>query len=81
MLLLSELVACRLGVKHGRGEGGRVSLTFVRNRTEVHPDLLTAPDRCYCSNQASLTRIKGRAGEFPVGEISRPQTVNVVVIK
>ena len=31
---------------------------------------VTAPDRCYCSNQASLTCIKGRgrAGEFPVGE-------------
>ena len=29
---------------------------------------LTAPDRCYCLNQASLTCNKGRAGEFPVGE-------------
>ena len=29
---------------------------------------VTAPDRCYCLNQASLTRDKGRAGEFPVGE-------------
>ena len=29
---------------------------------------LTAPDRCYRLNQASLTRNKGRAGEFPVGE-------------
>ena len=29
---------------------------------------VTAPDRCYCSNQAFLTvRTKGRAGEFPVG--------------
>ena len=34
------------------------------------PIHLAVPDRCYCSNQASLTRIKGRgrAGEFPVGE-------------
>ena len=34
------------------------------------PGALTAPDHCYCSNQASLTCIKGRgrAGEFPVGE-------------
>ena len=29
---------------------------------------VTAPDRCYCSNQAFLTVCaKGRAGEFPVG--------------
>ena len=41
----------------------------------------TAPDRCYCSGQAFLTVCaKGRAGEIPVGEISRPQTVNDVVM-
>ena len=43
---------------------------------------LTAPDRCYYLNQASLTRNKGRgrAGEFPVGEINRPQTVCMVMV-
>ena len=30
--------------------------------------IMTAPDRCYRLNQASLTRNEGRAGEFPVGE-------------
>ena len=34
----------------------------------MYTPLLTAPDRCYHLNQASLTRNKGRAGEFPVGE-------------
>ena len=30
---------------------------------------MTAPDRCYCLNQASLTiRTWGRAGKLPVGE-------------
>ena len=41
---------------------------------------LTAPDRCYYLNQASLTCNKGRAGEFPVGEIKRPQTVCMVMV-
>ena len=42
---------------------------------------VTAPDRCYCSGQAFLTvHAKGRAGEIPVGEISRPQMVNDVVM-
>ena len=39
--------------------------------TSEYPHLtVSGSDRCYCSNQASLTRIKGRgrAGEFPVGE-------------
>ena len=43
---------------------------------------MTAPDRCYCLNQASLTRNKGRAREFPVGKTNRSQTAtDVVVIK
>ena len=42
---------------------------------------VTAPDRCYCLNQASLTiRTKGRAGEFPVGETNRSQTATDVVM-
>ena len=42
---------------------------------------LTAPDRCYYLNQASLIRNKGRAGEFSVGETNRSQTATEVVIK
>ena len=30
----------------------------------------------YCLNQAFLIRTRGRTGEFPVGEISRPQTAD-----
>ena len=43
---------------------------------------VTAPDHCYCSNQASLIRIKGRgrAGEFPVGETNRSQSATDVVM-
>ena len=41
---------------------------------------VTAPDRCYCLNQASLTRNKGRAGEFPMGETNRSQTATDVVM-
>ena len=40
---------------------------------------MTAPD--WYLNQAFLTiRPRGRAGEFPVGEISRSQTVCVVMV-
>ena len=41
---------------------------------------MTAPNRCYCLNQASLTRIKGRAGEFPVGKTNGSQTATDVVV-
>ena len=30
----------------------------------------------YCSDQAFLIRTRGRTGEFPVGEISGPQTAD-----
>ena len=43
-------------------------------------DEVTAPDRCYCLNQASLTRIKGRAGEFPVEKTNRSRTATDVVV-
>ena len=55
-----------------------VAHTFIRKPVV---DFLTAPDRCYCLNQASLTRNKGRAGEFPVGKTNRSQTATSVVIK
>ena len=42
---------------------------------------VTAPDRCFCLNQASLTCNKGGAGEFPVGKTNRSQTATEVVIK
>ena len=31
---------------------------------------------CYCPDPACLIRTRGRTGEFPVGEISRPQTAD-----
>ena len=43
--------------------------------------LVTAPDHCFCLNQASLTCNKGGAGEFPVGKTNRSQTATEVVIK
>ena len=42
---------------------------------------MTTPESCYCLNQASLTRNKGRAGEFPVGKTNRSQTATDVVVK
>ena len=43
---------------------------------------MTAPDSgCYCLNQALLIRTRGRTGEFPVGEISGPQTATGMVVK
>ena len=57
-------------------------LSDLRNSIkECSRGVLTAPDRCYCLNQASLTRNKGRAGEFPVGKTKRSQTATEVVIK
>ena len=41
---------------------------------------MTAPD-LYLNQAFLIIRARGRTGEIPVGEISRPQTVNVVVIK
>ena len=35
----------------------------------------------YCPDQAFLICTRGGTGEFPVGEISRPQTATVVVVK
>ena len=43
---------------------------------------MTAPESgCCCWNQAFLIRTRGRAGEFPVGEINRPQVATGVVAK
>ena len=35
----------------------------------------------FCPDQAFSIRTRGGTGEFPVGEISRPQTTTVVVVK
>ena len=42
--------------------------------------MLTAPD-LYLNQAFLIICVRGRTGEIPVGEISRPQTVNVVVIQ
>ena len=59
-----------------------MNLVFV-NLVYIHlvrADLVTAPDLYL--NQAFLTVCsKGRTGSIPVGEDSRPQTDDVVVIK
>ena len=55
--------------------------TFDTSWCTYTEENVTAPDRCYCLNQASLTRNKGRAGEFPVGKTNRSQTATEVVIK
>ena len=41
---------------------------------------MTAPD-LYLNQAFLIIRARGRTGEIPVGEISRPQIINVVVIK
>ena len=41
---------------------------------------VTAPD-LYLNQAFLIIRTRGRTGEIPVGEISRSQTVNVVVIE
>ena len=38
--------------------------------------LVAAVGGGYCSDQAFLIRTRGRTGEFPVGEISGPQTAD-----
>ena len=43
--------------------------------------IITAADSGCCLNQAFLICTRGRTGEFPVGEISRPQTGIDVVAK
>ena len=43
--------------------------------------MLTAVGGGYCPDQALLICTRGGTGEFPVGEISRPQTATVVVVK
>ena len=42
--------------------------------------VLTSPD-LYLNQAFLITRTRGRTGDIPVGEISRPQAVNVVVIE
>ena len=41
---------------------------------------MTAPD-LYLNQALLITRTRGKTGDIPVGEISRPQAVNVVVIE
>ena len=53
----------------------------IGNRPTHVPSVgLTAPD-LYLNEAFLITRTKGRTGDIPVGEISRPQAVNVVVIE
>ena len=41
---------------------------------------VAAPNSAYLNQAFYTIRAGGRAGEIPVGEISRPQTVNDVVM-
>ena len=52
------------------------SVEYVPTAEEV----LTAPD-LYLNQAFLITRTRGRTGDIPVGEISRPQAVNVLVIE
>ena len=56
-------------------------LRGLRARRENTNMKMTAPDRCYCLNQASLTiRTRGRAGKFSVGETNSSQTATDVAM-
>ena len=53
---------------HSSDTSRQIGFRFKGKRKKRVDLTVTAPDRCYCLKQASLTiRTRGRAGKFPVG--------------